>query len=598
MKSGWSTAGLGEHESANPPSGPEMTSTVSLEPLRLYAHDGKDADLFAKPARLHSVNLEDGKEIFTREDPKKSLTERLMRVWAERGDYSLLTEESIRNKVEEDEKDKEDEDTRPSPEDIRKLQDSMLNSLNIARGELTTALDLLSVLSVPTDPPDVDVNSIPLPQQTLTFVPTAVPPPPATDPSVNPLAALPVAQSLDALKSSAQAFFTASEDLIPLDQAELAALAASSPSASRPRPRTRAPDPWNAILQLHATSPRTLLPLGALPGASLTGKGETRTARQIGVFFGCEETKEPFRSAAIARVGEIVEEGAKDRTGRKLVVEVETEGGGLERTVWNEQDEGKDAVERTLRARGRAAFAEDLFAQLSSEARADAGLRAQLKLGTKSEGDSVVTEGNGWTLRVKLVISPPSAIPSAANPSASILLPILRLLYLQEYAARRSPSSLTSRPLLPTLSACLNYLRRFGALKATLIRLRQRVENSDVPVELEFVGASGEVEENAAGAVVQILEGKKELGGRVALRVGKSHLFHVFHSYPLPTSSPALPSVLPPPQPSLTLRIPNKQPIPIPSLRHLETFLEEQVDLAIKLAKRPAKEVNGDAMST
>jgi hypothetical protein len=33
-------------------------------------------------------------------------------------------------------------------------------------------------------------------------------------------------------------------------------------------------------------SPRPLVPLGAMPGASLTGKGETRTARQVGVVYG------------------------------------------------------------------------------------------------------------------------------------------------------------------------------------------------------------------------------------------------------------------------------------------------------------------------
>lgn len=125
-------------------------TTLSLEPSKLYAHDDHDLDLFATPARLHSVVLEDGSEVFTRSvpvsspslalecadtpllhsaDPKKSLQERLARVWAERGDYSQLTEERVLNPPEEDDGDKQDDDTRPSVEDIRKLQESMLKGL-------------------------------------------------------------------------------------------------------------------------------------------------------------------------------------------------------------------------------------------------------------------------------------------------------------------------------------------------------------------------------------------------------------------------------------------------------------------------------------
>lgn len=39
---------------------------VSLEPPRLLAGDGLDEDLFARPARLQDLNLEDGREVLTR----------------------------------------------------------------------------------------------------------------------------------------------------------------------------------------------------------------------------------------------------------------------------------------------------------------------------------------------------------------------------------------------------------------------------------------------------------------------------------------------------------------------------------------------------
>ena len=245
---------------------------------------------------------------------------------------------------------------------------------------------MLSVLSAPTDPPDVDVNSIPLPQQTLTLVPTAVPPRPSPDPATNPLAVLPLATSLDALKTSANAFFRASEELIPLDPAEQAAVTASAPGLARPRQQTRAPDPWPTIMRLHATSPRPLVPLGAMPGASLTGKGETRTARQVGVVYGCPEAREDFRRTAVARVDDLVveEEEARSsatargegeakakpppRGGRTLLLEFETKGGGVQRTAWVDEpgamETESDPVERILKSRARSAFAEEMFAQV------------------------------------------------------------------------------------------------------------------------------------------------------------------------------------------------------------------------------------------
>jgi len=254
---------------------------------------------------------------------------------------------------------------------------------SLARGELATALDLLSVLSAPRDPPDVDVASLPLPQQTLSFVPTAPPPRPSTDPQQNPLAPIPLASSLDALSRSARAFFSASEELVPLSDDELAALASSSSASdatSRPRPRqrVRAPDPWPTILRLHHGGARTLVPLGAGKGASLAaGKGESRTARSVGVFFGAQEAGAGWRRGSVAEVGELLEEGADKRRGRRMVVEVGVEGAGKkERLVWDDEgdeaqdamDEGEqsdeDRVERVLKARGRSVFAEELFSQV------------------------------------------------------------------------------------------------------------------------------------------------------------------------------------------------------------------------------------------
>jgi len=42
------------------------STQLSLEPLQPFAGDGHDSDLFARPARLHEVRLDDGREVFTR----------------------------------------------------------------------------------------------------------------------------------------------------------------------------------------------------------------------------------------------------------------------------------------------------------------------------------------------------------------------------------------------------------------------------------------------------------------------------------------------------------------------------------------------------
>ncbi|GAA5915238.1 hypothetical protein JCM5296_005905 [Sporobolomyces johnsonii] len=562
-----------------------------------------------------------------------------MRVWAERGDYSLVTEESIRNPPPQAKDDDKVQDGRPSSEDMRKLQQDMLTNLSsvtvlpshqfqsdpltcsIARGELSTALDLLNVLSPATDPPQVDPSTLPLPHGTLTLVPHAVPPPPSSDPSLNPLAALPLATSLDALKSSATAFFRASEDLIPttgpeedddpnpqVDASSPPPSSSSKPAARRPRSRAPRPDPWPTILRLHATSARTLVPLGAAKGATLTGKGEARIARQVGVFYGCEEAKAEYRRAAVARVGELVGEEVDRRGGRRMVVEVEVvKERRTDRVVWDEregEDEGGDPVEKVLRARGRSAFAEELFAQVTVEARADPALKAQLKLGTRSEGDSIEMTGSNWVIRLTMVapgspkLSSPPPSPPPSSP-ASLISPLLRLLFLQTYASRRSPSQSPSpRPLLATVSALITYFDRLHALEGVLERAKTRVEDEGLEeVEVELWSGSRRVEGDGVGTraedVVKVLEGAGELGGRAMLRIGKTHAFHIFHSLPLPpalsssSSSSSIPSSASGPSaartPLLALRVPSKPaPIAIPSMRHLEEFLAEQVAVVVR----------------
>ncbi|GAA5849806.1 hypothetical protein JCM5353_008614 [Sporobolomyces roseus] len=574
---------------------------LSLEPLPIFANDGKDSDLFAKPARLQDVVLQDGSQVYTRNDPKKTLQDRLIRVWAERGDYSLITEEKVRNPVEEEEETtKQDPEGRPSPEEMRKLAETMLNNLTIARGELSTALDLLNVLSPATDPPNVDPNTIPLPHETLRIVSTSIPPPPSyTDPSLNPLAALPLASSLSSLKQNANSFFSASEDLIPLESTseEL-----SSPSFT-PRKRTKASiDPWPVILSLHSQSPsRTLLPLGALPGATLTGKSEGRSARQVGIFYGFQEAASQYRRASVAAIGELVHPEVERGGGRKLCIEL-NEG---ERVVWEdhlkevEEEEENEGVEGILKRRNRSAFAEEMFARLVGEVKGD-GTLGKYKVGNQTMGESIeVNLSNGDNLTISM-ISPTSKLSSTSPASSSpitLISPLFRLLFLKEYSSRRRPSQIQPRPLLPTISTFLSYLHRIESLKALLRRLKTEREEEEVEIQVELWSGDRklslyvETKGQSSGDVLRVLEGKVELGGRALVKINHRHSFHILHSLPLPqaTSSTTTQTyhTQSPKSGLLTLRCPGKLPITIPSLRHLEEFLKGEVERV--LAKEKGK---------
>ncbi|GAA5852164.1 hypothetical protein JCM3766R1_000959 [Sporobolomyces carnicolor] len=642
---------------------------LSLEPLAPFANDGKDSQPFARPARLADVNLQDGSEVYTRNDPRKSLPERLVRVWAERGDYSLVTEDKIRNsslETTQPERDRDEADERPSPDRMRQFAESMLNNLTVARGELSTALDLLNVLSPATEPPNVDPNTIPLAHETLALVPTAVPPPaPLADPtSDTSLASLVLAESLASIKHNARLFFAASEDLIPLGQDEGTnhesegggeGERSKNRTSSAAPPTAKSPDPWPTILSLHANSPaRSLVPLGAVAGASLTGRNEARSARQVGVFYGFEEAAREFRRASVATVAELVSRDVERRGGRQLEVEMSSPSSDLvESEIWGRQrrrprqrprgedidrededgegdDEDEGSVEAILTKRNRSAFAEELFAKLVSEAKRDPTLGARYTIATATRGESIELDRIGrWRLKLSMV-SPSTELRSSSSSTTTttdaspvrIISPLLRLLFLGEYASRRrrrrhhdkDSSSLSSRPLLATVATLLRYLERIESVRKVLERVQARF-GSQVEVELSsreqrlVIGAREREREEDSIAnlvreisrdVVEVIEGNEnELGGRALVRLNKRHAFHILFSVPLPTATRGTSSSSSdlsttttatataagkrPGSSGLTLRSPGKsQAVAMPTVRHLEEFLDGELNRVLQ----------------
>ena len=123
------------------------------------------------------------------------------------------------------------------------------------------------------------------------------------------------------------------------------------------------------------------------------------------------------------------------------------------------------------------------------------------------------------TVRSTQVATPPTPTASPSLLPLS-LLPLLRLLFLQEYALRRAPPAtlLWTRPILQTLSVLLSHVHRRRALVTILDTIRT---TADLEMEVEYRG--GESEDKDVGkSVLRILESGKELGGIVVLRVART----------------------------------------------------------------------------
>jgi len=233
-----------------------------------------------------------------------------------------------------------------------------------------------------------------------------------------------------------------------------------------------------------------------------------------------------------------------------------------------------------------------------------------------------VLTGHNYKLTLTIIHSlPPPPIPASSGTNlASLLLPLTRLLFLQEFATRRQahaasqPStphagSAWSRPILASLGIVLAFVQRTRRIRAVLDGVAEAIRQEGVAVHVELFG--GRVGE----AVTKVLAGEKEVGARAVLRVGSAcvlsvhaqssnlvhsadslnlafcspeRLFHVSYSVPLPhpparmftsTSATVVPSaaVATAAIPTLVLQAPGRAPFVVPSVEHLRLFLMEQV---------------------
>lgn len=259
----------------------------------------------------------------------------------------------------------------------------------------------MTVLAPITNPPTVDPNTLPLPAETLTLVQIA--PTLSSSASINNVTSmneegvevnsLPLATSLASIRASASSFFNASEPLLQSTFSN-----PTSPSASS---STIKPDPWPPLLSLFSsnTSSRTLVPIGAQRGATLSSgstvttssssAGENKLAKSVGIFFGAEEAGERYRMSSVVSIGELLRFLEEKKTiateskgkgkeistggeGRIMVITIR-ERDREESAVWEEDEEFnsiangslEERMEHDLRRRSRSIFAEEVFALVS-----------------------------------------------------------------------------------------------------------------------------------------------------------------------------------------------------------------------------------------
>lgn len=103
---------------------------LSIEPQSLQIPDSQSTNLFASKPRLFDITP-DSSLVYTRQDAAKSLSERLGRIWSERGDFSKISVESILNPVAVVIDEEAELDKRLSSAGMRELQTSLLDSLSL-----------------------------------------------------------------------------------------------------------------------------------------------------------------------------------------------------------------------------------------------------------------------------------------------------------------------------------------------------------------------------------------------------------------------------------------------------------------------------------
>ncbi|OBZ70158.1 Mediator of RNA polymerase II transcription subunit 17 [Grifola frondosa] len=463
----------------------------------------------------------DGQHIYEpRDDPSLNVSEKLRRIFVERGlnFFEKQKEKHAKEDLPENTDDSSQERTSSqepathmmSPEELLKMRMDIMPQLHIALGEMCQARDLLSLLlsSTLSAQPSHDSAST---SSILSATIVSKPPP---IPSVRTFDSQLVVGGKDrALRSAAELFKVAAEGM--------------------ESGRLKGEQYWIDALKIRKGN-WGLIP-APLPLGSATGKGADKTSKDFLVSFGLEESPPLFRRRAIGRMFTFDAEGSLEfplRQQTRLQVSIIcTDADGTRKASQSrllKLDDG--SLEGSLRAAQAEVVEQEIFSGLIREAGNLPTASAQV-----SERLIIIEAAQATELRFELIDEDVATFPNALNAHdahCDLVYWILHILLLRSHVVLKSQRlanigiprvqglTLQPPPLLQPIIDVLQYRVFCERVYAELDRMAKALRQAGVPTKFQFepVGESGE-------ELVRLLQQDRSspIGGETLLRIDHRH---------------------------------------------------------------------------
>ncbi|KAK9897328.1 hypothetical protein P389DRAFT_194953 [Cystobasidium minutum MCA 4210] len=531
-----------------------MATTLSLEPL-LHALPSASAIVSNK----NEAGDLDGSSSTAAD--QHTLAARLQRLWQERGDFSKLSIDKLKSEDEQEalnedddvKKKKEDadqpghgegddgqdgeeskaekaeEEQSMTQEQLWELKLGILQGLDLARSDITSALDLLQLLLNPLNAlaPPVPEEALALPSGSMSSSSLHTPLPPPAD-------AIHLRNTALSLATKTKAIDTASDLL-------------RSASKRLDRTTNKSQSEWTDLLRLKRSGQWKIearpaqVPPQAGPSSApfLPNIPIDKMAKDLCIFCGIEEAAYRWRQAGLVRLDNAAnaDKGkGKDKLNvperlegrRRMCVKVTIEGVIPKALEYRPtlEDPHEDDMHTALVQVQQELFEEEIFAELIREARDQpAGI-------TATRNSIEIRHPNYFTLTVVMedldVIreTASESSKSSSSPLPQLLLLLARLQMIQIYKRRRrrtsriikdTPSSRESGVnITSTLRQLLLYYRHASSMKELLSKCTDALRSSalfDEAISLDFAACLSSPDSllEALTSTAMVLEGTASL---------------------------------------------------------------------------------------
>ncbi|KAH6914856.1 subunit 17 of mediator complex-domain-containing protein [Coprinopsis sp. MPI-PUGE-AT-0042] len=475
-------------------SGEPIRNVLDIEPDGTYIYEPKETADERLKSNLHRIFQERGHDFFDK--PEKRVTQGALATDNE--------DESADGEGKDDEASEDEDDAKPMTfTELQAMRMELVPQLYIALGEITQARDILnSFLSTTQSKPRTEA---PTPSLSGTVV-SKLPP----IPSLQAFNAQMVIGSKDeALRKAADLF--------------------NSVAGRMERTQTRSEQYWVNALNIRLNNWR-MVPAPLPPGSTI-GKGADRTAKDLLVLYGLEETPAKFRRKGMASLADIDGENRisfQRRQHMRMRVSLCFQSpDGSRRSLTNTiKPFTEDSVDATLSEAQLELIDEEIFSVLIQE-----GNHLSTALGRVSERLVVIDAAEGVELKFELLKDAPVSPEVELSPICDLIYHILHILLLRRHKLAKSdrlnatgnfpnPRLLQGwrqdPPLLAVIVEFLQYKVFCERLKSELDRAAKGLEAVGFGTEVAFdaIGETGE-------EMVQVLSDykMKQFSGEAVLRI-------------------------------------------------------------------------------